>query len=387
MGTGPKNEDRFPIISIYVPPELKFNPYTKQMNKHSERQYDKKEFSENLAYSFLTSNILNKGLNLDTDNIEMFLQNEDYNKLILFTDKKQTPLIYRGLTNYFYNQLMLGIVEKEQVALMKKYNITKFPTLMVYKTQENDQEHLDTPEIEFYKGKVNAKEIVEYLNEFALPTKKYLNQNGQNNSEKKNIKKIDTIDTQFFNRNNRKRIILYLTKNEEEEIIPDYLNKFYLESHGFFHFYKMSCGESNKELCKKINKNNEFPSLLMLNKDLENIEKIDKFLDTAENLPLKYEEIVSEVYKIVSSEINTVDPTNFQMAVAGAVRENKVPIFYFSKDEIPLGLHLVSSDEKILKAVSFFSFPNPSGEILKSFNLNSLPELTIILDDPENKGR
>ncbi len=387
-----KEEDNFPIISIFVPPELRINPYTKKIDKHYEKLYDKKEYSENLVYSFITSNILNKGLKLDNDNINTFLENHEYNKLILFTDKKQTPLIFRGLTNYYYNQLMLGEIEKEQYDLIKRFNVTKFPTLMVYKTQENAIDSLDKPVMEFYKGKINSKDIIEFLKEFVLPNKKYLNKKLNIQEGNNLIKKIETIDNDFFKKNKGKRIILYLPNKEtEEEKIPEYLNKFYDESNGFFYFFKMSCeGETNtnKDLCIKINKKNQYPTLLMMNKDLDNIESLEKFLKTAENLPLTFDDIKTELYIYFSNEITIVNKSNFQMSVSGAMREKKVPIFYFSNDKnIPLGLHLLSMDKKILENVSFFSFPNPSKEIIKNFNIKSLPELIIILDNPDDPGR
>lgn len=378
-----EKEDRFPVISIFVPPELKFNPYTKKMNRHYERLYDRKEYSENLAYSFLTSNILNKGSKLDSDNIQNFLENSDYNKLILFTDKKQTPLIFRGLSNYFYNQLLFGEIEKEQTALIKKFGITKFPTLMIYKTQEDALNTLDEPELEFYKGKVNAKEIVEFLTEFALPSKKYLNKEG---ILKTNFKNIKTIDEDFLKKNKEKRIIL-LMESEENKKISDSLNKIYMETHGFFSFFKILCDESNKNICRKINKKFEFPGLFLLNKDSEKMENLQKFFASAENLPLESKDLQEELSRTFTGEMNIINPTNYQMSMAGAIAQKKVPILYFSKSEIPLPMNLISSDKKFSESVSFFYFQNPSQEIMKNFNIESLPELTIILDDPSNPGK
>merc|ERR1711957_865779 len=47
----------------------------------------------------------------------------------------------------------------------------------------------------------------------------------------------------------------------------------------------------------------------------------------------------------------------------------------------------ISTDKKLLETVSFYSFKNPSKEIEKKFNLQSVSEIAIIVDDHENPGR
>lgn len=56
---------------------------------------------------------------------------------MLFTDKpKGTPMIYKGLSVAFEKKLNFGLVRSSDSALVSKYAIKKFPTVIVVKTGE-----------------------------------------------------------------------------------------------------------------------------------------------------------------------------------------------------------------------------------------------------------
>ena len=54
------DEDDFFRIEIYVPPEYKFNPYTKEMNKHQKLLYTKTSITDKTLYNFLTKAIISR---------------------------------------------------------------------------------------------------------------------------------------------------------------------------------------------------------------------------------------------------------------------------------------------------------------------------------------
>jgi len=56
--------------------------------------------------------------------------------VLLFTDKKGTPLIYKALSVNFKNKLFFGIVRLDEEILKKKYKVTKYPTILVVKSSE-----------------------------------------------------------------------------------------------------------------------------------------------------------------------------------------------------------------------------------------------------------
>lgn len=395
--------DYFPVITLLVPPELKFNPYTKKFNKHYERQWDRPEFSENLVYNFITSSISNRGVKLNSDNIDDFLSNQEYNKLVLFTDKKQTPLIFRGLSNYFFNQMLFGEVEKDQEKLIKRFNVKSFPTLMVYKTQEDSDDLLDEPVVQFYQGKINAKDIAEFLSEYALKQKKYL-EGTQNFKPAKTLlsKAIKEITPQqlkeasFFEKNKNKQIILFLNSNEnlkfeinknlneaeieaQNALFPEALKKLFTEASGFFYFYRVNClSEADAAFCKESFKAKALPALAVLR---------SASLEKAELLPLEAEELQAEMLRLFPSEISFVNPQNLQMNLQIAINQNKVPLMYFYQDSVPLGLHLISYEGKYKQYVELMAFEVPPKEILTNFQVTKLPELVIVLNDPSNPGR
>jgi hypothetical protein len=56
-------------------------------------------------------------------------------KVLLFTDKpKGTPMIYKGLSVAFEKKLNFGLVRSSDSTLVSKYNIKKFPSVIVIKT-------------------------------------------------------------------------------------------------------------------------------------------------------------------------------------------------------------------------------------------------------------
>jgi hypothetical protein len=106
---------------LLIPPKLKVNPYTKEVYPYTEKPYKESRVNHGNIYNFITYSIQDHSINLTNNNIDSFLNNVDMNKLILFTDKDKTPLLYRGLSSFFYDRLQLGIVKK-----MKKTLLTDF---------------------------------------------------------------------------------------------------------------------------------------------------------------------------------------------------------------------------------------------------------------------
>jgi len=57
-------------------------------------------------------------------------------KMLLFTDKKKAPIVYRALSTYFSKTLDFGIVRDSDAFLIKKFKVTKFPTFVLLKNKE-----------------------------------------------------------------------------------------------------------------------------------------------------------------------------------------------------------------------------------------------------------
>ena len=66
------------------------------------------------------------------ENFEAFtMRDSSKYHLLLFTDKKQTPVILKSLSKKYYNKLQVGEVRSSEASLIRNFGITKFPTLLV----------------------------------------------------------------------------------------------------------------------------------------------------------------------------------------------------------------------------------------------------------------
>jgi protein disulfide-isomerase A6 len=62
---------------------------------------------------------------------KFFSGNEKMAKVVLFTDKDKTPLLYKALAVEFRRGLEFGEIRSDQRALVKRFNVNKFPTVLV----------------------------------------------------------------------------------------------------------------------------------------------------------------------------------------------------------------------------------------------------------------
>ena len=379
----PRSTDGYPRMEIYIPPELKVNPYTKQVNSHERRTYNSNEVSENSIYNFITQNILSRSTKLNSDNFDNFANNQDFNKVILFTDKSKTPLLFRGLSNFFYDRLLFGEVEKDQTALIKKFKVTKFPTLMVYQTHE-DEIPLDEAKTELYKGEIKAEPIVEFLNNYGL--KETLTQRASRSPAElkykiafKNLDRKNVME--YINKFNNKRFVVYLNNGED---IPEDVKKFNMMSIGFFHFININCkkDQETENFCKNTFRVSDFPSLALY----KNVEKDMK--KSLEKRPLvlanEYHEIDREVSKEYPSIMKEANPQTFASLLTEVKLKSKVPFVYLHEGEIPLGLHLLANEDRFNKFIEFIVYEHPPKDLMNRIRIKKLPQLIILLQQGDS---
>lgn len=77
-------------------------------------------------------------------------------KVILFTEKTGIPTIYKALSNTLSETLDFGIVRSDQEAIVSKYSVRSFPTLLVIKGTD--------PKPHVYKGDLKYRPMFEFLN-------------------------------------------------------------------------------------------------------------------------------------------------------------------------------------------------------------------------------
>ena len=293
-------EEAFYRIEMYVPPEIKFNTYTKELNPHQRLRYAKTDVSDKAIYKFLTRVIISREQKVTNLNYKNFISKPELNKVILFTNKQITPLMFRGLSGYFYDKLLIGVVHEREKALCQKLNITKFPSVMVIQTVENGID-LDEPIEIKYNGVLNIDHIVKFLEKYALKKKLYLTKKNEKeddeNSENYFVKLNPDKALDFLKKKKNKEIIFYFDNQiKKSKINYDNITKdikdFNAETHGFFIFGYVNCtGEEKEKKCKNNFKNKEFPNNILYKEEKDIKEKLSEAIE----LPLKIENITKEI--------------------------------------------------------------------------------------------
>lgn len=102
---------------------------------------------------------------VNEDNVAGFLGDDAIvPKVLLFTDKKGLPLIYRALSNNFNNKMNFGIVRKDQEDLVASYKVKTFPKVILIKPGHK-KPHVFDKEINF----ANLKEFLNIFSEQFVP--------------------------------------------------------------------------------------------------------------------------------------------------------------------------------------------------------------------------
>jgi hypothetical protein len=109
--------------------------------------------------SYLGKFISNKVQELNNNNIDTFTQsNLNLPKVILFTDKKGIPLIFKALSVKLDKTIEFGIVRSTDSAITSKYKVTKFPKIMAIGVDKKTK---------FYEGDLKYKAIFEFVNVYS----------------------------------------------------------------------------------------------------------------------------------------------------------------------------------------------------------------------------
>jgi len=90
-------------------------------------------------------------------NFSSFLGVKTFPKLILCTDKPETPLLFRALSLEYFGKLFLGEISHTEKELIEKLNVQKFPTILYYDIGS------EVPVV--FEGKGNHENLVAFIEE------------------------------------------------------------------------------------------------------------------------------------------------------------------------------------------------------------------------------
>lgn len=76
---------------------------------------------------------------VSSTNYDAFIERDrtTKNKVLLFTDKKSTPTVFKALSKKYLERLTLGEVKSSESELIEKFKITQFPTILALTDPEN----------------------------------------------------------------------------------------------------------------------------------------------------------------------------------------------------------------------------------------------------------
>lgn len=270
-----KNEysaDSFPKLRLFVSPENRYDSSTKTIKKHYDITYSSDDFSDVAIFNFIAGHMASKAVKLDEYTIKPFLDSDLMSKVILFTDKEQPGLIYKGLSANLYDQLLFGYVHKDEKEIVDRFKITKFPTLLVYKNFDLEK-LMEEPEIKYYEGNhLNVERLKNFLQKYALPEKKYISlkrgvpeESGEDIARNVELHEINSTNyEEYFRKYNKdyKIMVLFNTKNKLKVSVKKYL----VEGHKYFLNVFFNC-KHEKEFCLEKFGVKTYPTLRIFEKE------------------------------------------------------------------------------------------------------------------------
>lgn len=101
------------------------------------------------------------------ENYDQFIAREPTKyKVLLFTERKTTPPIYKALSKQYKDKLLFGEVRKTDQKMIENFKVTEFPKIMVITDPHGFQG-------EFYNGEVKIDLITKFLNNYSYKTVTY----------------------------------------------------------------------------------------------------------------------------------------------------------------------------------------------------------------------
>lgn len=336
--------DSFPKIRLFVPPEKRFNYETRELKKHFDIPYTEKDTSETSLFNFIAQNIPNRAVKLNSFNIVPFLNSDAMNKVILFTEKQYPGVMFRGLTANFFDKLLFGTIHSSESDLINEYNISSFPTLMVYKSQDKNT-LLFEPEKHFFTGNIhNLEKLIEFLTPFALGEKRYTTINrgipdetGEDLARTSEIMEIDKDNyIRFFEKYKEKKImVLFHTKNKLKISVKKYL----MEAHPFFINVFFNC-KGEKAFCDETFGVKNFPTLRLFQENTFN-STLSKQQFTNQEAYMEFNTTSNSTflgdldrYVATKGGYQNVSQYNFRFALADAKERRKLMLIAFLNEKL-----------------------------------------------------
>lgn len=104
---------------------------------------------------------------VNSGNYDSFVDRERLtkNKILLFTDKKSTPTVFKALSKKHIDRLNFGEVKQSEAELIKSFGVEAFPTIIAL-TEPDDYKG------EKYEGEMSVDQLSKWVSTYAYSTPK-----------------------------------------------------------------------------------------------------------------------------------------------------------------------------------------------------------------------
>lgn len=164
---------------------------------------------------------------ITSSNINTFLEEKpDRPKILLFSDRKTPSFILKAISHTFYDTMCVGFVQNTEESLIKKYKVTKYPTLILIRKKN------EKPTV--YNGEPKLNDIYDFLNIYAEKfvtgtVKDQLKEEGEKllkpwlNEDIPELTRESGSDVCF---NTERLCVIYIDNKEPSQTTKEILKKF-----------------------------------------------------------------------------------------------------------------------------------------------------------------
>lgn len=109
-------------------------------------------------------------------------------KVVLVTDKKTTPVLFKALSIEYLDRLIFGEIKSSNKELVESLKVEKYPAVLLFPKEDN-------AEPIFYDGPIKQEAVVGFLDKYAIPpVKSKKDKKTPKSKAEKNTKKAKCID-------------------------------------------------------------------------------------------------------------------------------------------------------------------------------------------------
>lgn len=322
---------------------------------------------------FFVPNIPYLGDFIDQEYIEEFLAKEN-NKLILFNKDDEVIKEFKALSSKYWGRLELGVIYINQTELLDRFEIYRFPSIVV----------VNGKDIMHYEGLIDLDEIVKFVDKFK-------------SSERKQV-----APRRFLKEYFDEDYLVYLPEfptitanlqQLEDELAKDNqvtLVHFYKEAQhpawedlqlmyaGIVKLVNFHIENSQDEDYAKVQNVKKFPVIRVFpsNRKRKSIE-----LDLTDR-----ESIEEEITKELKPDIKILQDGTVSLFIESANIEYKVGFLLISNGKIPITIKGLAKTDHFKHFASFGYYNKPKEEALKKFTISKYPSFVAVIKQGPSGG-